>query len=667
MKSQTALLAVLFVFLPLIGLTARENVVLREGWEFRYGWNFASPQWKPVSVPHTWNTDDREEDHPYSRTMGLYRRNLDIDRSWKDKRIFLRFEGAATVADISVNDEWVGQHRGGYTAFCYEITEWVKPGKKNTLSVRVSNAETSDVIPLAGDFNIFGGLYRPVELIVTDPVSISPLDYASCGVYITQNSLTDSRAELSVRVCLLNDTGTAQTVSVTVDGRTFTAEGIREAVVPVTVDNPRRWNGTKDPYLYTATVSVGNDTVTETFGLREIAVDADKGFLLNGEPVSLKGVCRHQEWEGKLSALSDDDHLRDIAIMKEMGANAVRLAHYPQAETVYRACDREGFLVWAEIPLVGPGGYDDTGYIPSEPLHENARRQLTEMIRQNYNRPSIITWGLFNELRMRPNPVPFLEELDRLAKEEDPSRPTAGATNLGADEPLTFVTDLIAWNRYDGWYGGMPADLGRFLDKTHRKYPNLKIAVSEYGAGASVLHHEETIRKPDAPGTFHPEAWQTEYHILNWKEMKQRPFVWGTFIWNLFDFAASHRTEGDRNGINDKGLVTHDRKIFKDAFYFYKDNWREDVPVLHLCEKRFTERHSDTVTVRAFSNIGAAELFVNGQSAGIAAPDELRCLYWNNVTLESGENKIEIRSADGKVSDSCLWYRNPNLQRDVSR
>ena len=637
---------------------ARETLPLNEGWQFRYGWNFAGPKWERVVLPHTWNRDDAEADHPYTRTLGIYKTRLHMRPEWQGKRVFIRFKGAASIADVQFNDVWLGQHRGGYTAFCYELTPYLPPpGKQAELRVRVSNAETSDVLPLAGDFNVFGGLYRDVELIVADPVCISPLDHGSSGVRIRQDALSDSEARLTVTVALANPTGQPQTVAVEVAGRTFTAQGVDEAVILVSIPTPRRWDGLADPFLYTLTARVGTDSVTETFGVRDIRFDQDEGFFLNGRHLPLRGVCRHQEWEGKLSALTPAEHLRDVEIMREMGANAVRLAHYPQDEAIYDACDRAGLIVWAEIPFVGPGGYDDEGYIPSDRLHENARQQLVEMIRQHGNHPSIVTWGLFNELRMAPDPVPFLRELNALAKREDPTRPTVAASNLGQDAPLTFVTDLIAWNRYDGWYGGMPVNLGQFLDATHRSHPALRIAVSEYGAGASAKHHEERLRKPNASGRFHPEAWQTEYHILNWAELSKRPYVWGSFIWNLFDFSASHRTEGDRDGINDKGLVSHDRKTFKDAFYFYKANWRDDVPVLHLCEKRFTKRQADKIFVRAFSNVGPAELIVNGQSLGLATPDALRVLTWKDVPLHPGDNHILLRTPDGKITDACLWSR----------
>lgn len=654
--------ALLFVFVSLAVCAAgvaREVELLSQGWTFRYGWNFANAKWTPVTVPHTWNTTDNPSDYPYTRTLGLYTCAFHLNPAWEGKRIFLRFNGASVIADTLLNDVWLGQHRGGYTAFCYEITDTVKFGKENHLRVRVSNAETSDVIPLTGDFNIFGGLYRPVELIATDPVCISPLDMGSSGVTIRQESLTDARATLSVRVKLLNPTREEQTVSVTVDGCTFEGQGIDEVTIPLEISNPHRWHGVEDPYLYPVEICVGGDRITKQIGLRTIEVDANGGLKLNGKPYQVRGVCRHQEWETKLNALSLADHVRDLEILREMGANAVRLAHYPQAKEVYERCDRAGLLVWAEIPFVGPGGYDDEGYIPSERLHENARQQLQEMIRQNINHPSIIVWGLFNELRMAPDPTPFLKELHTLAKQEDPTRLTTAASNLSADASLTFVTDLIAWNRYDGWYGGMPDRLGRFLDGVHATYPHLRIAVSEYGAGASVAHHEETIRKSNPGAMWHPEAWQTQYHILNWIELSKRDYLWGTFIWNLFDFSASHRTEGDRKGVNDKGLVTHDRRTYKDAFYFYKANWRTDTPVLHLCEKRFTRRKADAVFVRAFCNAGPVELVVNGASQGWATPDDLSIVTWERVPLQPGDNTVEVRAKEGSLTDSCTWTYTP--------
>ena len=333
--------------------------------------------------------------------------------------------------------------------------------------------------------------------------------------------------------------------------------------------------------------------------------------------------------------------------------NAVRLAHYPQATYFYDLMDKNGIIVWAEIPFVGPGGYNDKGFVDLPAFRANGKEQLKELIRQHYNHPSICVWGLFNELtELGDNPVEYIKELNVLAHQEDTTRPTTSASNQMGD--LNFITDAIAWNRYDGWYGGTPADLGKWLDRMHKDHPEICIAISEYGAGASIYHQQDSLVKTVPTSWWHPENWQTYYHIENWKTISSRPYVWGSFVWNMFDFGAAHRTEGDRPGINDKGLVTFDRKVRKDAFYFYKANWNREEPMLYLTGKRNTVRTQRLQTITAFTNLSGAELFVNGKSYGKAIPDSYAILEWKNVELEPGENEIKVVSTNKKLplSDS---------------
>ena len=339
--------------------------------------------------------------------------------------------------------------------------------------------------------------------------------------------------------------------------------------------------------------------------------------------------------------------------MLEMGVNSVRLAHYPQATYFYDLMDKNGIIVWAEIPFVGPGGYNDKGFVDLPAFRANGKEQLKELIRQHYNHPSICVWGLFNELtEIGDNPVEYIKELNVLAHQEDATRPTTSASNQMGD--LNFITDVIAWNRYDGWYGGTPADLGKWLDGMHKKHPKICIAISEYGAGASIYHQQDSLTKTIPTSWWHPENWQTYYHIENWKTISSRPYVWGSFVWNMFDFGAAHRTEGDRPGINDKGLVTFDRKVRKDAFYFYKANWNKEEPMLYLAGKRNIIRSQRLQTIIAFTNQPEAELFVNGKSCGKAAADQYAVLEWKNVELQSGENEIKVVSTNKKqpLSDS---------------
>lgn len=643
----------------------RHDQLLNDNWQFRFGHQVEKGSAVRVDLPHTWNAQDALSGKTdYKRGLGHYERRLFVPADWEGQRLYLRFEGANSVADLFVNGRHVGQHRGGYGAFVFEITDYVDYGKANTLRVSVNNAETLDVMPLVGDFNFYGGLYRDVHLVRTGPACISLLDHGSPGVRLVQDSVSRDYAAVRALVALSNGGDAAVSAEVRLrllDGDrevaaqrltlTLPPDSSIESELPASLRRPHLWDGRRDPFRYRAEVSLWRDghevdRVEQPLGLRYYRIDPDRGFFLNGRHLPLRGVCRHQDRSEVGNALRRAHHDEDAAIMAEMGANAVRLAHYPQAEYFYDLMDRYGFIVWAEIPFVGPGGYSDEGFVNLPAFRQNGRQQLVELIRQHYNHPSIVVWGLFNELSMRgDNPVPYIEELNDLAHREDPTRPTVAASNT--DGALNFVTDAMAWNRYDGWYGGTPADLGRWLDRMHAAHPDLRIAISEYGAGASLYHQQDTLVKAVATSFWHPENWQTHYHMANWRELSARPFVWGSFIWNLFDFGAAHRHEGDRVGINDKGLVTFDRRMRKDAFYFYKANWNKDEPLLYLAERRTTRRTRPMQTFMAFTNQAEAELFVNGVSCGRAQADSLATVRWTGVRLRPGENEVRVVSGRG--------------------
>ena len=644
----------------------RQEVLLNADWRFRFYHEVERGTAERVDLPHTWNAQDALAGQlDYWRGIGCYEKRLAVREEWRGKRLFLRFEGANSVADVFVNGCYVGQHRGGYGAFVFEITGRVRYGAENVVAVFVSNSETLDVMPLTGDFNFYGGIYRDVHLVVTEPVCVSLTDYASSGVRLVQDSVSRAYASGRALVRLSNGSGGEREALVRLrllDGerevwsssRKCSLPAGKEALqeVPFALENPRLWDGRRDPFRYRAEVSLWvdgqqADAVEQPLGLRSFRIDPQKGFFLNGEHLQLRGVCRHQDRSEVGNALRPWHHEEDVALMAEMGVNAVRLAHYPQAEYVYDLMDQYGMIVWAEIPFIGPGGYINEGFANLPAFRENGKEQLRELIRQHYNHPSICVWGIFNELSERgDSPVPYLQELNDLAHAEDPTRLTTAASNI--DGRLNFVTDVMAWNRYDGWYGGTPASLGVWLDRMHAAHPALCIAVSEYGAGASIYHQQDTIVKSVPASWWHPENWQTQYHIENWREISARPFVWGSFIWNMFDFGAAHRREGDRPGINDKGLVTFDRKVRKDAFYFYKANWNREEPVLYLAGRRCTRRTKQLQTFRAFTNQPDAELFVNGQSQGKAQADSLCTVVWEGVALRPGANEIRILSGKGK-------------------
>lgn len=659
---------------------AREDLLLNNDWKFRFSWQVQKGSERRVDLPHTWNAQDALAGQPdYYRGIGNYRKMLYAAPEWKGKRLFLRFEGANTVTNLFVNQKHVGEHRGGYGAFVFDITDFIEYGKENELLARVNNALQLDVMPLVGDFNFYGGIYRDVHLIIAEPAHISLTDYASPGVYLMQEKVTPREAIVKARVMLSNYKQAAPAeLSVAVydgdkkilsESRSLTlASGINQAEeISFTFNDPHLWNGRKDPFCYQVEIALSvngkeTDTLRQPLGLRFYEVDAEKGFILNGQPLKLHGICRHQDRAEVGNALRPIHHEEDMAIILEMGTNAMRLAHYPQASYFYDLADRNGLIVWAEIPFIGPGGYEERGFVDQSSFRANGKEQLKELIRQHYNHPSICFWGLFNELKTQGNsPESYIRELNALARAEDPTRLTTAASFLEDGSPLSSITDVIAWNKYYGWYGGRFSDLGEWADGVHAQFPRYKIAISEYGAGASIYHQQDSVKAGDASGWWHPENWQTAYHIGNWQAIAERPFIWGSFIWNLFDFGAAHRTEGDRPGINDKGLVTFDRKVKKDAFYFYKANWNQADKFVYIANRRHLNRNSDKIDIQVFTNISEAELFVNGRSVGKQKTDAYATCRWADVRLAAGENEVEVRASYHKrnYADQVVWTYRP--------
>ena len=656
-------------------LAQREDKLINQDWSFRFSHQVNANAARRVDLPHTWNAQDAlGGKYDYKRGIGNYTKKIFIRPEWQSKRLFLRFEGANCVSNVFVNGKHIGEHRGGYGAFVFEITDKVEYGKENTLLVRVNNGEQLDVMPLVGDFNFYGGIYRDVHLLLTDNLCISPLDYASSGVYLIQQQITDKQAAICARINLSNGTGELRKAVLRLqvnDGKKTVYETEKEvSMIPHTdvqveniefiLKNPRLWNGTQDPFMYQTVVTLIKDgkeldKVEQPLGVRYYITDPDKGFFLNGKHLPLHGVCRHQERAEVGNALYPVHHEEDTRIMLDMGVNAVRLAHYPQATYMYDLMDKYGIVTWAEIPFVGPGGYADKGFVDQPSFRENGKEQLKEMIRQHYNHPSICFWGLFNELKEQgDNPVEYIKELNAMAHREDPTRPTTSASNQ--DGALNFITDHIAWNRYDGWYGATPATLATWLDATHKNHPEIKIAISEYGAGASIYHQQDSLVQTVPGSWWHPENWQTEYHIQNWKIINERPYVWASFVWNMFDFGAAHRMEGDRSGINDKGLVTHDRKIKKDAYYFYRANWNPE-PMIYIAGRRNVNRVKPLVDVQVFSNVEEVILIVNDCQCRRMKPDSLKVCLFKDVPLRKGRNEIEVRANDSKkqLIDRCTW------------
>ena len=675
----TFIFTVFFVFVVLISNAQhRAEVSFNNNWLFTGGSVSGETINKTITTPHTWNATDAQEGIAYFRGEGIYQKAFTPKESWSGKRIFIRFEGVMTIAKVYLNNEILGEHRGGYSAFIFELTEKLKFGRKNILKVIANNEYTLEVLPLFGDFNIYGGIYRPVNLIITSPVCISPLDYASPGIYLKQTNVSELSADVEVKVKISNAAEQAEKINITTtifdtDGNiiqtkndNFLAKlGASTFSNSFSIKNPKLWNGKKDAYLYSVNVELKQngkvvDSKTEPLGLRYFRVDPNEGFFLNGNHLPLHGVSRHQDRLNKGSAISNSDHKQDMEIMLEMGINSLRLAHYQHSETIYDLADTAGIVVWAEIPWVGgPGGFigESNGYEPTEAFHNNAKQQLHELIRQNYNHPSIIFWSIFNEIQNPDDesPVDFINELNDLAKAEDPSRLTVGASMIDPEENIHDITDAIAWNRYFGWYYNQPKDIGDFLDETHKKYPDVCIGISEYGAGGSIFQHTQKLKRPNPFGSPHPEEWQSFYHEEHLKAFNARPYVWGTFLWNMFDFGSHFRREGDHFGINDKGLVTFDRKIKKDAFYFFKANWSKE-PVLYITSKRHIFRYDDETSVKVYTNLKSVTLSVNGEVVGTQSSKD-GIVVWDEIVLNEGNNgiKVEGNSSGELLVDNCVW------------
>lgn len=674
---------IFFLFLlggVLVSLVAKADdnprtfILLDKGWGYRpVSDTGLKSSMKQVTVPHTWNANYIPGTRSYNREMMVYRRDLEITPDMKDKRLFLYFEGVNSSATVLVNNKSVGSHKGGYTAFCMEVTDYAKQGT-NKLEVWVTNAYNPEILPISGDFNIYGGIHRPCHLLVTEQDCISPLFYASPGVFIHQDKVSEKQAQITVETMLsLRGKKQGLKVRTTIEDakgniisqnieQNVTIENVKQ---PFVIEHPVLWNAKQNPHLYKVIVELLDngkviDRVEQRTGLRYFSVDADKGFFLNGKYLDLYGFCLHEEVEGKGSALSAEDHERDMELVKESGATSLRLVHYPHSESIYHLSDENGIVLWTEIPMVGPGGYDFCGFINTDGLKEHARQVLKELVYQKYNHPSICFWGIFNEIRTNyDNAESFARELHELYKEIDPSRLT---TLASCDDPKFYqnCSDLMAWNKYIGWYGSRnaPETAGNFFDKAKAASNGKPVAISEYGGGANVEHHfsmKENDVKPS--GQFHPEEGQTYIHEGNWSAFAQRPYMWAKYIWVFADFQSAIRNEGGKPGINDKGLVTYDRKIKKDAFYFYKANWSTE-PMIYITSRRFTKRPEASVQVKVYSNLRENTLYVNGKKIGKQKSDSLNRVMWQNVTLSKGENRIRVegKSKAGVIEDTCVWY-----------
>ena len=588
---------------------------------------------------------------------------------------WLQFDGAALAADVYVNGNLAGNHEGGYARFRIDVTPFVRVGN-NIVAVRVDNTRQPDIAPLGGDFTVFGGLYRHVALITTADVQFDMLDHGGPGISVSTASLTDQVANISIRARVGN--GRNKLVDVTLTSTIYDAQDgeiaranstvkvaageVKTAELQTQIRNPKLWRGVRDPYLYRVVTTVSErgraaplDEVAVPLGVRTVAIDAARGFLLNGQPYPLYGVnLFHSGRPAHGLAVTDDEIRRDFQTLKELGVTGVRFVHFQHPPVAYEEADRLGFVVWTEIPLNG-------AIDPGAAFMKNLEQQALELIRQNCNHPSVSIWGLGNEVyAVNPDVNRVLAGVQEVMKREDPSRPTTYAHCCQADDnEKTTHSDTIAFNRYFGWYPEQKGSLGEWARTFHAKFPERAFSIGEYGAGASIRHQEASPSQPDTAGGWHPEQFQALFHERSWPEISALDFVWGKFVWVAFDLASDGRAEGDQPGINDKGLVTYDRAERKDAFYYYQAQWASD-PMLHLTSKRLSTQLSPKVEVKAYTNTANALLMVNGISVGRASAVG-GIVRWADVGLSAGTNKIEVTAdAAGKtLRDATTWYLDP--------
>lgn len=499
---------------------------LNSGWKFHLGEargaeseTFDDASWTAIDLPHTWNAADGQDGgNNYFRGDGWYRKRFTAHASWRNRQVYLQFDGANRRADVYLNGKLIGSHLGSFARFRFDATPYLKFGAENALAVRVNN-EGNGIAPTVADFTFFGGIYRGAALLVTDKLQIETTDYASPGVYLKQERISQERADLNVTIKLANHEArdarlTIHTIIFKADGAkaketesATTIEGDSRAEVAqrIIIERPHLWDGVRDPYLYRAAVGVYEggrlrDRVEQPLGFRFFNVDAGKGFFLNGKYLDLHGVSRHQDRLNKGWAISEADEREDFALIRDLGANAIRVAHYQQSQLWYSLADQNGIVMWAEIPFVG-AALDQPAFI------ENAKEQLRELIRQNYNHPAIMFWGIGNETR-GTSADNLLAQLAEEARREDPTRLSTYASDHADDDPKNRHSELLAFNRYFGWYSRSIDDFAAWADRIHQQFPQARIGISEYGAGASVRQHEASPKRPEPGGRWHPEEYQ---------------------------------------------------------------------------------------------------------------------------------------------------------------
>ncbi len=605
--------------------------------------------WQTVDLPHTWNAvDGHDGNGAYDRGRYWYAKSFPTPKQpLGGGRIYVEVLAAGQQATVYCNGQKVIYHEGGYSAFRGDITELCREDGDNLLVIACSNEEKSNVYPQSADFTFYGGLYRGVNLISVPAAHFDLDHYGGPGLAVTPKPCACGGANFELETWVK---GADENFTVLYSVRDAEGREVAGATRPadatkvtVYVPDATLWD-CDHPYLYTVTATLQRrneayDEVSTRAGIRSFSCDPQKGFILNGVPTPLRGVSRHQDRLYKGNALTREDHYNDARIIKELGANTIRLAHYQHSEDFYDACDELGFVVWAEIPFISVMSKDPAA-------HENCISQMTELITQAYNHPCICFWGISNEILIGGISDQLVEnhkELNALVKKLDPTRLTtiAHVSMTPVESPMHHITDVISYNHYFGWYGGKIEDNAPWLDMFHAKHPDLCLGISEYGCEGIITYHG-----PNPACKDYSEEYQALYHEEMAKVFDDRPWIWASHVWNMFDFGCAARNEGGVAGRNNKGLVTMDRKTRKDSFYVYQAYWSKK-PMVHLCGRRYAQRAGETTLVKVYSNQPRVSLYLNGK---LLETKEAYRVFSFTVALEEGFNVL-VADAEG-IKDS---------------
>lgn len=661
-------LSIVYIFIFLVGsfckMSAREVTLFNDGWEFKKGpfskeamqaavkWNAG---WQEVTLPHTWNADDMQKKvSAFYEGVGYYRKKCIFPESMKGKRLFLRFEGVGSCAEVYVNGYLTGTHKGAYSAFVCEIGSQVKFGEENEIIVKADNTARPDVIPVNHVlFGVYGGIYRPVWLVITEPCGIVVNDCASSGVYITQKNVSKQSAEVNVKVKVDNATlapvplvlenviydGSGKLVKKHNQAFELTPQGVQSYSSQFKLSNPHLWQGREDPYLYKVVSRLLQngrvlDEVVQPLGLRKYEVVAGKGFFLNGKKYPMYGVTRHQDWWGLGSALTNKEHDFDLAQIMDIGATTVRFAHYQQSDYIYSRCDTLGLVIWAEIPFVNRVTGQEW---------DNAHQQMRELVRQSFNHPSIYVWGIHNEV-YHPHgyTAALTQSVHDLCKLEDPDRYTVSVNGYGnVGHPVNQNADIQGMNRYFGWYERKIQDIKPWIEKMEKEYPWQRLMLTEYGADANIAHQTEILGDAlNWTSPFYPETFQTKTHEYQWSIIAKHPYITASYLWNMFDFAVPTSKRGSVDARNMKGMMTFDRKIKKDSYFWYKANWSKE-PVLYMTQRRNVLRERKETSVTVYSNIGTPKVYLNDRElSGIRKGYTDVHYVFDKVLLNDGKNVL---------------------------